>query len=681
MNMKQRPTSASSNGASSAVVGGGGMPLNRRRGTAGSASSNLHASWKSPLYVLGMIAIVLTCGMIGLFVMYLPTTSQYKQSAIHNSHIVMNHLHGIPNLLRGKNDPIVLKKPGDDRNLLNEHDHLRHEGHDPDTIIHSNSNIKPVSLEDVKKQEALGGKYVPTVEYPYSLDPVPNGYNVDTDYHVLGGQRFMEYTTGVSPYILTEDIVERSNQQARSRRTYVHKTMEFVWSNYVKYAFGSDELEPVSGRGSNGWGGQGITLVDSLDTLWLMNMKTEFYQARDWVRDHLNHASVGSVSVFETTIRDLGGLLSAYDWSGDPVFLEKAIDLGERLLRSFDGITTGIPYGQVSLKDGSGHNIDWAGNSAILAEFGTIQLEFKYLAKASGRPELCAKTDKVFEIMNEISPSNGLFPYFYSNLDYDGSHVPKPANSKLTFGAMSDSFYEYMLKLWIQTDRKVPLYREMYDKAMDGMHNELLQTSTPSGLTYIADKDGDSMDHKMDHLVCFMGGLLALGAYTDPNGLDSPRAQRDLKTAKALTYTCYQMYARMNTGISAEYIEFEHGNDFRIGRGAPHYLLRPEAVESLFILNYLTKDPVYREWGWEIYQSIEKYCKTKYGYGSLNTVQDTHGNPRDKMESFFIAETLKYLYLLQDPDTEVDVLHTHVFNTEAHPVRIFSKMNVTTATS
>ncbi len=179
------------------------------------------------------------------------------------------------------------------------------------------------------------------------------------------------------------------------------------------------------------------------------------------------------------------------------------------------------------------------------------------------------------------------------------------------------------------------------------------------------------MDYKMDHLACFLGGLLALGAYTDPLGLESARAQRDLRTGKALTYTCYQMYARMNTGISPEFIQANPGSDFQIGSGAPHYLLRPEAVESMFILNHLTGDPVYREWGWEIYQAVERYCKTDIGYGELSNVADVNGTPRDKTESFFFAELLKYLYLLQDPDTEIDLLNKHVFNTEAHPTRIF----------
>lgn len=93
--------------------------------------------------------------------------------------------------------------------------------------------------------------------------------------------------------------------------------------------------------------------------------------------------------------------------------------------------------------------------------------------------------------------------------------------------------------MWLQSGKKESMYREMYDYAMDGLHNQLI-SQTDDGLTYIAEKDKFGLIHKMDHLTCFMGGTLALGAYTHPDGLESPKAQRDLKTAKALTYTCYQ---------------------------------------------------------------------------------------------------------------------------------------------
>ena len=107
-----------------------------------------------------------------------------------------------------------------------------------------------------------------------------------------------------------------------------------------------------------------------------------------------------------------------------------------------------------------------------------------------------------------------------------------------------------------------------------------------------------------------------------------------------------------------------------VSSGAPFYILRPEAVEAFYYLSKLTGDPIYREWGWEVFQSIQKYCKANHGYASLHNV-DNINSQDDRMESFFMAETLKYLYLLFDPDSEIDILNKHVFNTEAHPLQIF----------
>ena len=133
----------------------------------------------------------------------------------------------------------------------------------------------------------------------------------------------------------------------------------------------------------------------------------------------------------------------------------------------------------------------------------------------------------------------------------------------------------------------------------------------------------------------------------------------------------------METGISPEYVQFYDGRDFDAGRSGHHYLLRPETVESFFVLYHLTGDPVYREWGWEVFQAIEKYCKVIGGYGGIRNVRRDKPmvDVDDKMESFFLAETLKYLYLLFDPETPIDLLNKHVFNTEAHPIRTFPQMD------
>jgi len=95
-------------------------------------------------------------------------------------------------------------------------------------------------------------------------------------------------------------------------------------------------------------------------------------------------------------------------------------------------------------------------------------------------------------------------------------------------------------------------------------------------------------------------------------------------------------------------------------------------------MNFL--DPIYREWAWEIWQSIERECKTDVGYGALANVRISGGKIDDRMESFFLAETIKYLYLAQDPDKPVDLMES-VFNTEAHPLKIFGKSHVAVVSS
>jgi len=164
-------------------------------------------------------------------------------------------------------------------------------------------------------------------EFPYMGWAPPHNYNIAASWVPPGGYRYQEYTDGHSPYPITDELRHESDDLARIRRTYVKKAMEYGWGGYSQYAWGMDEILPISRRGTNNWGGFAVTLVDSLDTLWLLGMKDEFYKARDYVRDTLRHDKSRAVSVFETTIRSVGGLLSAYDWSKDKVFLDSAMDL------------------------------------------------------------------------------------------------------------------------------------------------------------------------------------------------------------------------------------------------------------------------------------------------------------------------------------------------------------------
>ena len=191
-------------------------------------------------------------------------------------------------------------------------------------------------------------KHVDSTPYPYAASfPVHN-----TSY-IPGGYRFEEYKCGDTPYNITAKDKQNSDEVANVRRIQVTKAMQFTWRNYKEHAYGMDELQPNSGKGNEKWGGMAVTLIDSLDTIWIMNLKDEFYEARDWIKDNLSFDDIGDVSNFETTIRSLGGLLSAYDLSKDAVFLEKAQDLGKRLIKSFNS-PNGLPYGVINLQTGKG---------------------------------------------------------------------------------------------------------------------------------------------------------------------------------------------------------------------------------------------------------------------------------------------------------------------------------------
>lgn len=689
--------------------------LSRRRGTQRNSNNNnvskismMLSSSPSLRYILLFLLTLMTIFFLFVGGLFFQLTAAEKKTPVDS---LRHKVQAIPNQLRGRQYKLgavpFVRKFFQNKVTAAQEKNSSHSDSQPQQQHHHHHHLREGVVESQEEKQQQQQHHPPRPdnhpqhqlqqqqengvnlkEYPYPLELVPETFDIAQQFKVLGGGRFAEYTSGDAPYIITDALRLQSDQVAKSRRLFVKRAMQFAWEGYEKVAFGNDEILPQSGQGSNGWGGMGVTLVDSLDTLWLMGLRDEFSRARDWVRDHLDYSKIHQqVSVFETTIRDLGGLLAAYDWSGEAVFLTKALDLGKRLIKAFDNTNTGIPFAQISPAFGNANNLNWSPGAALVAEFGTLQLENRYLSHVTGEPQFARKTEHAIEILREISRDDGLFPIFVRNSFSeqeaqqqpklsDGNPKPQFTTTKVTFGAMGDSLYEYFLKVWLQGGKTEPMYREMYDKAIQSMHDKLLQFSNPSKLAYVADDvGGGQLDHKMDHLVCFLGGTLALGAYTDPLGLESPRAQRDLKTARALTYTCYQMYARMPTGISAEFVQFEGGQDFVIGRGAPHYLLRPEAVESFFYLSHLTGDPIYREWGWECFQAIEKYCKTSFAYGELSNVAVPEMKPRDKMESFFLAETLKYLYLLLDPDSEIDLLHKHVFNTEAHPLRIFPLLN------
>lgn len=172
----------------------------------------------------------------------------------------------------------------------------------------------------------------------------------------------------------------------------------------------------------------------------------------------------------------------------------------------------------------------------------------------------------------------------------------------------------------------------------------------------------------MDSLVCYFPGTLLLGF---KNGM--PKSH--LTLALDLLDTCYQTYIKQPTKLSPEINFFGmknyRSNDIYVESSDTHNLLRPEFVESLYYFWAITGNSTYQDMGWEIFEAFEQHTKVKYGYTSIGDVTDT-GNTRtrDIMDSYWIAETLKYFYLLFSEQKKVD-LDKFLFNTEGHfiPIR------------
>ncbi|GLB36784.1 putative glycosyl hydrolase 47 family protein [Lyophyllum shimeji] len=509
------------------------------------------------------------------------------------------------------------------------------------------------------------------------------------------------------------------------KRDAIVNAFKHAWLAYERDAMGDDEYHPISKKGSNltKAGGIGYTVVDSLDTMQIMGLEEEYARARTWVTNKLSFDRDAKFNTFETTIRVLGGLLSAYHLSGgDELYLERATDLADRMMPVFD-TPTGLPTSEVNL--GKRQGIEDPNNVVSTAEASTIQLELRYLSYLTDNEEYWDKAENVMKVIKAAKLPSGLATIFM------GGESGQFLMSQIRLGSRGDSYYEYLLKQYLQTNQTETVYREMYEDTMTAIHRNLLKKSPNKNLTYTAElvpqrgKRGAMYvlvlsllpptvppltnklfsdwhtQHKQDHLVCFLGGSLMLGATTasahtrrvsvppHENEL-SPAGRRDWKTGEELIETCVDTYSGTATGLSPEIVYFRSADEAwagksksdwyikgarPVGQEPPYdarYILRPETIESLFIAYRLTGDERYREQGWAIFQAIEKYCRVEIGgYASILNVDDVNSKKEDRMETFMMSETLKYLYLLFS-DSDVLPLSKYVFNTEAHPLPIFT---------
>lgn len=404
------------------------------------------------------------------------------------------------------------------------------------------------------------------------------------------------------------------------------------WRAYKTYAWGHDELKPVT-KTFRDWHADPLlmTPVDSLDALLLLGARDEAEEAKKVILETLSFDKDIDVKNFEITIRLLGGLLSAYELTGDERLLRLADDLGTRLLPVFES-PTGLPYMYVNLKTGkvSGAKTNPAEIGTLFLEFGTLSRHTKkqvyYDKSKRALVELYNRRSKIGLVGEEIDVETGQWVS-------TASHV----------GGGIDSYYEYLLKGWLLFGDED--CRKMWQTSVRALNAQLAETA-PSGFWYgqVDMNTGRRTASEFGGLHAFLPAVLALGG--------------DLPRAKKLQASCLKMWNV--AGIEPEVLDYR---TMRIVH--PGYPLRPEIMESAYYLFLETKDPRYLDMGRTFFEALVKHCRTDAGFTTIKNVATKERG--DLMPSYFLAETLKYLYLLYAPETiDFDGV---IFNTEAHPFR------------
>jgi ER degradation enhancer, mannosidase alpha-like 2 len=407
----------------------------------------------------------------------------------------------------------------------------------------------------------------------------------------------------------------------------------YAWNAYKQYAWGHDELKPLS-KSARDWYGASLymTPVDALDTMILMGLNDEADKTREEITKNLSFDKDIEVKNFEITIRLLGGLLSSYQLTGDKKLLALADDLGTRLLPAFNS-PTGMPYMFVNLKTGKTR-----GAESNPAEIGTLLLEFGTLSKLTGKPVYYDKAKRALTALYGRRSKIGLVG---STINVETGAWIDPT-SHISGGI--DSYYEYLLKSWLLFNDKD--CQKMWKTSVQAI-NKYLADHTKNGLWYaqVDMNTGKKISTHFGALDAFFPAVLARAG--------------EVETARKLEDSAYKMWTTF--GIEPEEIDY---STMKIS--SPGYPLRPEVIESAYYLLFYTKDTRYTEMGSTFLLSLVRFCKTDAGYAALRNVETRDKN--DNMESFFLAETLKYLYLIFAPRQTLD-LNKVVFNTEAHPLQ------------
>uniref|UniRef100_A0A8K9WN62 alpha-1,2-Mannosidase n=1 Tax=Oncorhynchus mykiss TaxID=8022 RepID=A0A8K9WN62_ONCMY len=435
-----------------------------------------------------------------------------------------------------------------------------------------------------------------------------------------------------------------------------------AYNSYLDHAYPYDELRPLTCDGQDTWGSVSLTLIDALDTLLILGNHTEFQRVATLLQDTVDFDIDVNASVFETNIRVVGGLLSAHllskragmevepGWPCSGPLLRMAEDAARKLLPAFQ-TPTGMPYGTVNLLRGVNPTETPV---TCTAGVGTFILEFSALSRLTGDPVFEDVARKALRSLWKTRSEIGLV----------GNHIDvlskKWVAQDAGIGAGVDSYFEYLVKgsIMLQDEELLSMFLE-YDKAIKNY------TKFDDWYLWVQMHKGTVSMPVFQSLEAFWPGLQSLIG--------------ELDSALRTFHNYYTVWRQF--GGLPEFYSIPQGYTVDKREGYP---LRPELIESAMYLYKATGDHTFLQLGRDAVESIEKITRVPCGYASVKDIRDHKLDNR--MESFFLAETIKYLYLLFDPDnflhnsgldfelgtgpSEDCVLGAggYIFNTEAHPL-------------
>ncbi|TVY43218.1 Endoplasmic reticulum mannosyl-oligosaccharide 1,2-alpha-mannosidase [Lachnellula subtilissima] len=486
------------------------------------------------------------------------------------------------------------------------------------------------------------------------------------------------------------------------------------WKGYKKEAWAQDELRPIAGGYKSPFCGWAATMVDALDTLWIMELYEEFDIAlKELENIDFTHTEGCQINLFETTIRHLGGLIATWDLTGGkyPILMTKALELAEILYTAFD-TPNRMPsphYYWSSTKDNAHDHMP--SRSVVVAVLGSLSLEFTRLAQITGNTKYYDGIQRVTDELEKWQSETNL-PGMWPSV-VDATHVnesialasPYAGTTELfTLGALADSTYEYLPKQFMMLGGQSKQPRTMYENFIEVAREHLFfrpmtvkeEDILISGTVDAFKGEEPRLKAEQQHLTCFAGGMLAIAGKI----FNRPE---DLADGARLTDGCVWAYRNTISGIMPETFTavpcedkkncpwsskkwFEaidpdaddatiraRIKEKKLSPGFVHitdgrYLLRPEAIESVFIMYRITGNSYWTDAGWDMFRAIIAHCTTDIAACAIDNVLDAAPVQVDEMESFWLAETLKYFYLLYS-NVGVVSLDEYVLNTEAHPLR------------